>query len=243
MASPADIGDLLVPLSAAAVAGYLLGSLPFGYLVARSRGVNIFEVGSRSPGATNVRRVLGRGPGNTVFVLDTLKGALAAAVPFLAVLHSAHAHGQAAGPAGAQDPSMLAAADRLAAMMGYIGLAFALVGHSFSCFTRFRGGKGVATAAGGLLVLMPSVALISGAIWAAIFYATRYVSLASILAALSLPALALLFGRGAIGIWVTVVIALFVVIRHRANVGRLLKGTEKRFERKKPAGPPPGGTP
>ncbi|HXQ80490.1 MAG TPA: glycerol-3-phosphate 1-O-acyltransferase PlsY [Opitutaceae bacterium] len=243
MPSPADLGDLLVPLSAAAVTGYLLGSLPFGYLVARSRGVNIFEVGSRSPGATNVRRVLGSVPGTTVFVLDTLKGVLAAALPLLAALHYARTQGQPAGASGAAHLAGADAAARFAALAGYLGLAFAIVGHAFSCFTRLRGGKGVATAAGGLLVLMPFVALISGAIWLAIFYTTRYVSLASILAALCLPPLALLFGRGAMGIWVAVAIALFVVVRHRANVGRLLKGTEKRFERKKPGGPPPGGNP
>ena len=78
MPGPADHGDLLLPLASAAIAGYLLGSLPFGYLVARSRGVDIFQVGSRSPGATNVRRVLGSGPGNAVFILDALKGAVAA---------------------------------------------------------------------------------------------------------------------------------------------------------------------
>ena len=77
----AEHGDLLVPLALAALAGYFLGSLPFGYLVARSRGVDIFTVGSRSPGATNVRRVLGSGPGNIVFVLDALKGAVAAGWP------------------------------------------------------------------------------------------------------------------------------------------------------------------
>jgi acyl phosphate:glycerol-3-phosphate acyltransferase len=243
MPNPADLGSLPAPLLAAAVLGYLLGSLPFGYLVARSRGVNIFEVGSRSPGATNVRRVLGRAPGNTVFALDLLKGALSAALPLLAVLHLVHGHGQPPGDASAPDPAGLLAAARFAALAGYVGLAFALLGHSFSCFTRFRGGKGVATAAGGMLVLMPYLALVSGAIWLVVFYATRYVSLASILAALSLPVTALLLGREAIGIWVTIAVAIFVVIRHRANVGRLFRGTEKKFERKKPGEPPLGGKP
>src|ERR1044071_4363243 len=71
----------MLTIALALVIGYLLGSLPFGYLVARAKGVNIFEVGSRNPGATNVRRVLGRGPGNLVFFLDALKGALAVAAP------------------------------------------------------------------------------------------------------------------------------------------------------------------
>src|SRR5580658_449193 len=162
-----DQGDTLVPLAIAAAAGYLLGSLPFGYMVARSRGVDIFSVGSRSPGATNVRRVLGSGPGNVVLALDVLKGAVAAGWPLLAVWGALSA----------------AAAPRT---LGYVGLASALLGHSFSCFTRFRGGKGVATAAGGLAVLMPCVAVSSAAVWAVTFAASRYVSLASIAAAASL---------------------------------------------------------
>jgi glycerol-3-phosphate acyltransferase PlsY len=95
----------------------------------------------------------------------------------------------------------------------------------------------VATAAGGFLVLLPSVVLVSAAIWAAVFYATRFVSLASILAALSLPFLALAFGRGGLALGATVLTAVFVVVRHRANVRRLLAGTEKRFAPKK-ADPP-----
>lgn len=207
--------ELILPLILAAGAGYLLGAIPFGYLVARSKGVNIFEVGSKSPGATNVRRVLGSGPGNTVYVLDALKGALAAGWPLL-----------------------LAALFPSAGTMGYVGLAGALVGHSFSCFTRFKGGKGVATASGGVLVLLPFAALVSAAVWAVVFYATRYVSLASILAALSLPFLAYLFHGGSLALWVTGIIGAFVVVRHRSNIGRLLDGTEKRFERRKPEDKP-----
>jgi acyl phosphate:glycerol-3-phosphate acyltransferase len=228
MASPDDLGVLWLPLLAAAGAGYVLGSLPFGFLVARSRGVNIFEVGSRSSGATNVRRVLGKGPGNTVFVLDLLKGALAAGWPlawFYFVLSRKPSETQ---PVSLSD----------AALLGYAGLAFALLGHSFSCFTGFRGGKGVATAAGGFLVLLPYVVLIAAAIWLAVFYASRYVSLASILAAASLPLLSLAFGRGTLALGATVLTAVFVAVRHRANIGRLLSGTEKKFERGKPGGEP-----
>jgi glycerol-3-phosphate acyltransferase PlsY len=231
MASPADLGVLLPPLALAAGAGYVLGALPFGYLVARSRGVNIFEVGSRSPGATNVRRVLGKNAGATVLALDLLKGAAAAGWPLLfAFCYARSLPPPPDQPAPLGFAPQMASASRLA---GYVGLAFALAGHSFSCFTRFRGGKGVATAAGGLLVLMPLVALGSAMLWAAVFYTTRYVSLASILAALSLPVLALLAGGGRVGIAVATLVALFVVLRHRANIGRLLGGTEKRFERRK----------
>lgn len=209
-----------MPLIEAAVAGYLLGSLPFGYLVARSKGVDIFAVGSRSSGATNVRRVLGSGPGNTVLALDILKGAVAAGWPLLV----------AWGVIRAFDvPSIL----------GYVGLGFALLGHSFSCFTRFKGGKGVATGAGGLAVLMPNVAVASVVVWIVVFLAARYVSLASLAAAVSLPLLALLFKKDALALCLTGAVALFVIIRHRANVVRLLKGTEKRFERSRGKRSPP----
>jgi acyl phosphate:glycerol-3-phosphate acyltransferase len=249
MAGFLEFDQMLGPFAIAAAAGYLLGSLPVGYLVARSRGVNIFEVGSRSPGATNVRRVLGRGPGNLVFFLDALKGAMAAALPILlwggwawdefAVLHITVANAAGTPPA----PAPHAHGFPSVALLGYAGLAMALVGHSFSCFTRFRGGKGVATAAGGLLVLMPAVALISAALWLVVFYSTRYVSLASMLAALSLPLLAFLTHVNQVGLWVTALIALFVVIRHRTNVRRLLGGTEKKFERRPPGGEPAEGRP
>ncbi|HTQ32187.1 MAG TPA: glycerol-3-phosphate acyltransferase, partial [Opitutaceae bacterium] len=84
---------MLLPLLIVAVVGYLLGSLPFGYLVARAKGVNIFEVGSKNPGATNVRRVLGRGPGNLVFALDAAKGALAVAFGYLHLVRGANGAG------------------------------------------------------------------------------------------------------------------------------------------------------
>jgi glycerol-3-phosphate acyltransferase PlsY len=207
-------GDMLAPLAIAASAGYLLGSLPFGYLVARSRGVDIFTVGSKSPGATNVGRVLGAWPRNIVFALDALKGAAAAGWPLLVVWGAVHTFS-------------------VQNLLGFVGLAFALLGHSFSCFTHFRGGKGVSAAAGGMAVLMPPVAMVSALVWLAVFFATRYVSLASILAALSLPVLAVLFHRGALSIGVTAFVALFVAVMHRANIARLLSGTEKRFEKRK----------
>src|SRR5687767_15751256 len=108
----------------AAFVGYLLGSLPFGYLVARAKGVNIFEVGSKNPGATNVRRVLGSGPGNLVFFLDALKGAVATGWPLVLKRLDAGCE------CGAE----------LITGMAVAGLVGALLGHSFSCFTKFRGG-------------------------------------------------------------------------------------------------------
>src|SRR5262249_51344711 len=128
---------MLAPVLIAVGVGYVLGSLPFGFLVARARGVNIFEVGSKNPGATNVRRVLGPGPGNLVLFLDALKGLVAAGWPVAWSLIQS----------GTVTPDF-----EIVAIGGMVG---ALLGHSFSCFTHLRGGKGVATGAGGFLVVFP----------------------------------------------------------------------------------------
>lgn len=230
MLLPLDHIDLLsLPPLAALGVGYVLGSLPFGYWVGRTYGVNIFELGSRNPGATNVRRVLGARAGNLVFVLDALKGVLAAGWPLYFVWQLGHPGLDVA----ANSEEAVAHAHDLTRVCGAAGLVGALAGHSFSWFTGFRGGKGVATVAGGFLVLMPVVTLISAALWVAVFYATRYVSLASILAAISLPIFTRLFNRESVSLVVSGSIALFVIIMHRANIRRLLAGTEKRFERRK----------
>jgi glycerol-3-phosphate acyltransferase PlsY len=195
---------VLIPFAIVAVAGYLLGSLPFGWIVARARGVNIFEVGSRNPGATNVRRTLGAGAGNLVFVLDLLKGSIASGWPLLAM------------PPGNREAYCVA------------GLVAAMIGHSFSCFTGFKGGKGVATGAGGFLVLMPQVTLIAAAVWALLFFSIRYVSLASIAAALTIPVGAYFFNEPLVLIAAAAAAAIFVIVRHRANISRLIHGTENR---------------
>lgn len=217
---------MLVPVLIAAAVGYLLGSLPFGYLVARAKGVNIFEVGSKNPGATNVRRVLGSGPGNLVFALDALKGAMAAGWPLLYALWSVR------GSEQTKLSYSIVVSHSPTPEMAIAGLVGALLGHSFSCFTQFRGGKGVATATGGLLVLMPLVLLIAAALWAGTFYALRYVSLASIVAAISLPVSGYFLDASRLLLGVAVAIALFVVIRHRTNIQRLLAGTESKFVKK-----------
>jgi glycerol-3-phosphate acyltransferase PlsY len=216
---------MLTPLLITAVVGYLLGSLPFGYLVARSRGVNIFEVGSKNPGATNVRRVLGRGPGNLVFALDALKGAVAVALP---VIYFWMRHETAATSTYSGDLQQSAA---------IVGLIAALLGHSFSCFTRFRGGKGVATGAGGFAVLFPQGALIALAVWLFAAAASRYVSVASMLAALSLPVSAFFLHRAPVLIAASILIAILVILRHRTNLGRLMAGTESKIGANKSAPP------
>ena len=190
----------------AVLAGYLLGALPFGYLVAKSKGVDIFKVGSGNPGATNVKRTLGAGAGNTVLALDVLKGALATAWPLLPLLDTPHEE-----------------------VLQLIGVVAAVLGHSFSVFTRFKGGKGVATAAGGLFVLMPAACLIAGAAWVAAFYAFRYVSLASILAAVAIIVTSWLRGYHVATSVIATVLAVFVIVRHHSNIRRLLAGTEPKF--------------
>ncbi|MEY4940466.1 MAG: hypothetical protein RIQ93_2201 [Verrucomicrobiota bacterium] len=218
---------MYTPVFLALVTGYFLGSLPFGYLVARGKGVNIFEVGSKSPGATNVRRTLGSAAGNLVFLLDALKGAAATAWPTLLFL----------GGAVTSNELLIGEPDRqqYVAVAGLIG---ALVGHSFSCFTRFRGGKGVATAAGGLIVIIPQALLVALLVWILTFFSSRYVSLASIFAALALPiSVFWLDGRSVI-FGVTIAIAAFVIVRHRANIQRLFAGTESKVSQNTPVPKP-----
>ncbi len=230
---------MLIPLTIAAVVGYLLGAIPFGWLVARAHGINIFEHGSKSPGATNVKRVLGKKAGNTVFALDALKGAFAAGWPLLlavwAARRAANVHDAAGWTVYTANVKVLT--PDLVIPVAVTGLLFAVLGHSFSCFTRFKGGKGVATSAGGFVVLMPVVTLIALAVWLVTFYASRYVSLASILAAAAIPVAAFFLKEPTLVIILAAVIGFFVIVLHRANIKRLLNGTENRFVKKSAAAP------
>ena len=186
-----------------AIIGYLLGAISFAVIIARSKGVDIFKEGSGNPGATNVKRILGRKWGNAVFALDALKGFAAAGLPLL-VYHD----------------------DRLAV----IGLIAAILGHSFSVFLKFRGGKGVATTIGGLLALMCPVLLIGLVVWLIIFYTKKVVALASIFFAVSLPMSAyFIYGTEDPRFYLGVVLALFIVVRHRSNIIRMFSGKENKF--------------
>jgi glycerol-3-phosphate acyltransferase PlsY len=207
------------------VVGYFLGSLPFGYLVARAKGVNIFEVGSRNPGATNVRRVLGSGPGNLVLALDALKGAVAASWALLRYT-DVTMNGSFDGGLAALDFQVKGAHWTSVGLAGLLG---AMLGHGFSCFTRFRGGKGVATGAGGFIVVFPLGAVIALAAWAIVAAISRYVSVASIVAATSLPVSAWILRAGPVMLAACVAVAVFVILRHRANIARLLAGTESKI--------------
>jgi glycerol-3-phosphate acyltransferase PlsY len=199
---------LLTPL-----AGYLIGSVPFGYLAARARGVDIFKQGSGNIGATNVGRILGRPFGMLVFALDFAKGA----VPVLAALGVA-----SRWPEGAWM--------RNGWLEVLTGLA-AFLGHLFPVYLRMRGGKGVATGTGVVAVLVPGPALAALGVWIVVAVALRYVSLASILAVLALVTAQLT----ATNDWASprTFFCLFagamVIGKHRSNVKRLLAGNENQL--------------
>lgn len=199
-------------------AGYILGALPFGYLVAKAHGVDIFKEGSGNPGATNVKRVLGekfgakgKRAGNFVFALDALKGALATGWPLLPWLDTPHQE-----------------------VLALTGVVAAVLGHSFSVFTRFKGGKGVATAAGGLVVIIPVACLVAAAVWVLTFFTTRYVSLGSILGAVAVIIATWVRGDHVAYSVIATILAAFVIVRHHANIRRLLAGTEPRFGQPRP---------
>ena len=198
--------------------GYLIGSVNFAVLVAKKHGVDILKEGSGNPGATNVKRVLGKGPGNLVFALDALKGFVGAGLPYLFLR--------------IEETGSAADIHFTICVAGFVGT---LLGHCFSCFLKFKGGKGVASTIGGLLVLLPVPILIGAAIWGLVFTLSRYVSLASIALGVSLPlscwllslCTKLTFGQPEF--WFAAAIAAFNVWTHRSNIGRLLAGTESRF--------------
>jgi glycerol-3-phosphate acyltransferase PlsY len=186
--------------------GYLLGAIPFAVIIAQCHGVNVLACGSCNPGATNVRRTAGKRAGRIVFFCDVLKG-------FLAV------HGAI----------YLAPGDPQLAMVA--GLMGAFLGHNFSVFIKFRGGKGIAVLVGGMAAAMANVLLIGLLTWIVVFSLTRYVSLASICFCAILPLCSYLFGYDSRTNAAVLFLSTFAVIRHIPNIRRLLAGTEYRFTR------------
>ncbi len=217
------------------VAAYVLGSIPFGVLIARSKGVDITSHGSGNIGATNVGRVLGRRFGLVCFALDMAKGAAP-------VLAAGAWHGDLGYPA-----TQIESVD----MWLWLAVAAAaLIGHMASIFLRFRGGKGVATAFGALLAVWPTLgipALVALGVWILIMATVRIMSIASMIAAVSLPiSVALLMqldsngqdlqsgivaARSTPPLAIAGLIAVLVLVRHRSNIARLLKGREQRVGR------------
>ena len=200
------------------IASYLLGSIPFGYLAGRMAGIDIRNCGSGNVGATNVIRTLGKGYGYPVFALDFLKG-------FGAVKMSILIATRMQSEWSPQE------------MFGIVAAISSVLGHSFPLWLRFRGGKGVATSGGALFGLAPVAALVGVAIWIVTFWLTRYVSVASIVAAAALPFVVLITTwlsgtTGKLLFYSSVCLAAVVIWRHRSNLSRLIHGTEPRFNRK-----------
>ena len=186
-----------------AILAYLIGSIPSGLILGKLFWhKDLREHGSHNIGATNAWRTLGKGAGIAVFIADSLKGQAGVALGLTLV------------------------GTPLAAVIG--GL-FAIIGHSFSIFLRFHGGKGVATSLGVLTMLMGNVTLIVFAVWFAIVYTTRYVSLGSVVAGFLTPILAALFGYPMEYVLFTVIAAILVIVRHRENIVRLMNGTENKI--------------
>ena len=187
------------------ISAYLLGSIPFGFLVAKAQNINLREHGSGNIGATNVARVLGKKQGLLTLIGDTLKGlaAVAIATVFLG-----------------QEMEIA-----VAGLLAYLG-------HLFSIFLKFKGGKGVATGLGILLFLMPKAALCTVAVFTATLFLSGYVSISSILAALLLPVFGIFLNAPVAYIFTATLIAILTTLKHRDNFQRLMEGPEAKFLRK-----------
>lgn len=213
----------IIIFSLAVIGSYLIGAVPFGFIIAKKRGFNIYEHGSGNVGATNVFRVVGKTWGILTFALDMLKGFIPAMViPMLL--------------------STIGMKDYYVPMQ--LACAFAaIIGHCWSIYLKFKGGKGVATSAGAMIGLAPLPALIAMVVWVIVLLIFRFVSLASIMAAIVL----------AVAVWVAFfmdfmrsgtrfdlyipivlnILCVLIILRHKKNIERLAKGTENRFGKKK----------
>jgi glycerol-3-phosphate acyltransferase PlsY len=221
-------------IAAFVVIGYLLGSLPAGFLVARCKGIDIRKHGSGNIGATNVFRTLGKKLGIFVFVCDALKGV--AAVVLAEEILSRH-------PIIWQS-EVIHQADLIKETIRFMPMSVAgiiagvacILGHNFPVWLKFKGGKGVATSLGVVFGLVPLAGAVAFAIWGIVLFATGYVSLASIIGALAVPATVAFTARGSDRtplLVFTVLAALLIVLRHRANIQRLANGTENNFRKPK----------
>ena len=198
------------------IISYLVGSIPIAYIAGRIlKGIDIRKFGSGNVGATNALRVLGKIAGITVLIIDALKGALC--VIFLGDLVSAKI--------------LVLPADILRITLGIS----CIIGHSWTVFLNFKGGKGVATTFGvliGLSFRIPGLGLVFMLIilvWLAAFLATRIVSLSSILACLAMPVLMILFKHSAALLIFSALIAAFIILRHHSNLARIFQGKEPRL--------------
>ena len=200
-----------------AATAYLLGSIPTGFLAGKARGIDIRTVGSGNIGATNTFRALGTPAGVFVLLADVLKGWMA--VGALAGLF-----------ARAWYPD----ADALAQeWFRVVAGVCAILGHNYTCWLRFKGGKGIATSAGVLVALVPYPLLVILGVWLIVFALSHYVSLASICASVTLPFATWLLVKTPLLVFVTAGMAALAVYKHKGNIRRLLNGTESRVVFKK----------
>jgi glycerol-3-phosphate acyltransferase PlsY len=203
------------PYICVVVIAYFLGSTPSGYLAGKARGVDVRTMGSGNIGATNAFRVLGRTAGIAVLTADALKGFVATRFTPLLALHIFAA-------SGARRENLAVAA----------GVA-AILGHNYTCWLRFKGGKGIATSAGVVLAWVPAACLTAVGLWCLVLAATRYVSMASIAAALVLPFAVWYWDGSPTMTYVMSALSLLAIAKHRANIRRLLTGTENRIGKTK----------
>jgi glycerol-3-phosphate acyltransferase PlsY len=198
-----------------AVAAYLLGSIPTGFLVAKAKGIDIRSVGSGNIGATNAMRVLGKPAGIFVLVVDCAKGWLAAKLlPILAI-------------------SFFNRGDSHLSEICILAGIFAVLGHNYTCWLKFKGGKGIATTAGVYLALAPIALGIAFAVFILTILVTRYVSVGSIVAAIALPtAVWILPPHNLLLGIVTTALGALAIYKHKSNIKRLMEGTESRLGKK-----------
>lgn len=193
------------------VTAYLLASIPVALLISRRVGrLDITKAGSGNIGATNVAREVGLKWGVITLLVDILKGFIPVALAHYLLGSSGELH---------------------EALKGIVGLS-ALLGHQFPIYNRFRGGKGVATCLGVFLAFSPLSCVFSGIIFLAVVFLWRYVSLGSILAALSLPVWLLLLGHSTSITLVSLIMSLLIVLLHRENIKRLIQGNERRWHKR-----------
>jgi glycerol-3-phosphate acyltransferase PlsY len=183
------------------ICAFVMGSIPVGVIVAKTKGIDLKKIGSGNIGATNVLRSLGKGPAALTLFGDMLKGALAVALGKYFGLGTFY--------------------------QGLIGLS-AILGHNFSLFLGFRGGKGVATSLGVFLLYSPQTALITFIIWIVVVLTTKYSSLGALISFGLLP-LTIILLDSKDKLPVAVLVALFILIRHTDNIRRLIKGTERKI--------------
>ncbi len=210
-----------------AVAAYLLGSIPFGFLVAKAKGIDIRNVGSGNIGATNAMRVLGKPAGISVLLLDAAKGYVAVALipPLVWNWLIPHYYGLFRyffdTPVKNQMEFFLIAG------------IFAVLGHNYTCWLKFKGGKGIATTAGVFLALAPWALLVALIVFILAVALTKYVSVGSIAAAIALPATVWIMSPHNLFLnLVTTALGVLAIWKHKANIKRLMAGTENRLGKK-----------